>query len=322
MAALWTVAIPCAAALASDAELAGRARLGDKCAFAALVVRHGDAARRLAGRVLDDPDLAHDAGQEAIVVALVSLDRLAKPGSFGPWLCGIALNVARGWLQESRRVGPLTGGDLADPAPGPEELAETAVLADRVRGAIADLAPGQREAVLLFYLQGLSHREVAAELGITLGAVKSRLHQARAALASRLSPIVEEEAVMTNIRAPGPTWVDVSIAGIRRPAGDDASTKLHTVILKEAGGERELPIGVLAAAAESLAVILESVEMPRPMTHSSPSVSSMPQVRTSARCESHNSLKAASTRSSSSTVQPDVKRWTPDQVTPSASPAS
>lgn len=146
-------------------------------------------------------------------------------------------------------------------------LAETAVLAQRVRHAIADLAPGQREAILLFYLQGLSHREVAAELGISPGAVKSRLHQARGALAPQLSRLVEEEPVMTSIWPTEPSWVDVSIAGICRPAGDDAATKIHTVILTETRGGRELPIGMLASAAVSLAVILESVEMPRPMTH-------------------------------------------------------
>jgi bifunctional DNase/RNase len=72
--------------------------------------------------------------------------------------------------------------------------------------------------------------------------------------------------VSTSSQAAGPVWIDVSIAGIRRPAGD-ADTKVPTVILKEADGERELPIGVLAASAVSLAVILESVDMPRPMTH-------------------------------------------------------
>jgi len=45
---------------------------------------------------------------------------------------------------------------------------------------IAALADGQQDAVRLFYLQGLSHREVAEELGISVGAVKARLHQARA----------------------------------------------------------------------------------------------------------------------------------------------
>src|SRR6202041_3415151 len=82
---------------------------------------------------------------------------------------------------------------------GPDELAELADIADRVRAAIAELADGQRDAVFLFYLQGLSHREVAAELGISVGAVKARLHQARAALAPRLPPLVDiqEETPMT-----------------------------------------------------------------------------------------------------------------------------
>lgn len=241
-----------------------------------LVLRYGGIARFLAERVLRDPDLARDASQEAVVVALVSLDRLARPASFGPWLCGIALNVARRWLMETRRIGHLPDVDPADQSPGPDELAESAVLADRVRRAVAELAPGQRAAVLLFYLKGLSHREVAAELGISVGAVKSRLHQARGALVPRLSGLVEnnvdvkvekEGTTMSDSRPTEPRWVDVSIAGIRRPEGDDAEAAIHVVVLREAEGVRELPVGVLPTAATSLAVILESVEMPRPMTH-------------------------------------------------------
>ena len=62
-----------------------------------------------------------------------------------------------------------------------KKIAEIADLARRVRDAVTALPSGQRDAVLLFYLQGLSHREVAAEPGISAGAVKARLHQARAA---------------------------------------------------------------------------------------------------------------------------------------------
>jgi len=71
---------------------------------------------------------------------------------------------------------------LADDAASPDELVEAAEMAAAVRHAIAGLADGQRDAVLLFYLHGLTHREVAAELAISVGAVKSRLHQARTAL--------------------------------------------------------------------------------------------------------------------------------------------
>ena len=72
---------PLRRAVPPDIELTERARLGDKDAFAALVTRHGDTARRLAERVLGDHDMADDACQEAIMVAMLSLDRLSKPGS-------------------------------------------------------------------------------------------------------------------------------------------------------------------------------------------------------------------------------------------------
>jgi RNA polymerase sigma-70 factor (ECF subfamily) len=54
-------------------------------------------------------------------------------------------------------------------------VAESAEVSARVRDAIAALPNGQRDAVRLFYLHGLSHAEVAEELGVSVGAVKSRL---------------------------------------------------------------------------------------------------------------------------------------------------
>jgi RNA polymerase sigma factor (sigma-70 family) len=176
----------------SDDELVASAGNGDKHAFAELVGRHRATAHSLAQRMLHDPDLAGDAVQEAVVVALVSLPRLRSADRFGSWLCGITLNVARRWLRELRALRVTSDLDPADDGPRPDEAAEATVLAERVREAIAALAPGQRDAVLLFYLQGLSHREVAAELAISVGAVKARLHQARTALAPRLAEEIKE----------------------------------------------------------------------------------------------------------------------------------
>lgn len=251
---------------ASDADLVRRARAGDKEAFAVLVVRHSGTARVLAARVLDDPELVADVVQEAVVTALLSLDRLQRPEAFRPWLCGIALNVARRWRRATRRATPLQGTQPVDPAPGPLEVAETADITRRVRQAIAELAAGQRQAVWLFYLQGLSHREVAAELGISVGAVKARLYQARAVLAPRLSPLAERSLPVSASRPTEPTWIDARIAGVRRP-DDESYRNIDTVVLQEAAGDRELPIGVLSSSGIALAVILQSIEMPRPMTH-------------------------------------------------------
>jgi RNA polymerase sigma factor (sigma-70 family) len=177
----------------SDADLVGEALCGIREALAELVRRHWDTAVFLTARVLGSQELARDAAQEAAVAALTDLGRLRSPDRFGAWYCGIALNVSRRWLRHLR---PEVPGELADRAaasPGPAEAAESADVAARVRGAVAALPNGQQDAVLLFYLQGMSHREVAGELGISVGAVKSRLHQARAALAPVLAPIAERE---------------------------------------------------------------------------------------------------------------------------------
>jgi RNA polymerase sigma factor (sigma-70 family) len=240
---------------------------GDKGAFAELLVRHRGTAQLLAARVLRDDDLARDATQEAAAVAFVSLARLRSPERFGAWLCGIALNVARRWRRELREHRPAAELELVAQEPGPAEAVESVLSGERVRRAVAFLAPGQREAVLLFYLQGLSHREVAAELGITVGAVKARLHQARRALVPRLAPEIEPdmEEMTTMTTTTDRHRVDVTIAGVH--AGeDDPLRRPHVVVLRDAAG-RQVPIWIGPAEATALAISLESREMPRPMTY-------------------------------------------------------
>jgi RNA polymerase sigma factor (sigma-70 family) len=256
---------------ASDADLVGGALLGAREPFAELVRRYQTTATALAARVLGSEDLARDAVQEAAVTAMTGLDRLHSADRFGPWFCGITLNIARRWLRQLRSEWAAARPDRARDAAGPDELAELADLAARVRAAIAELADGQREAVLLFYLQGLSHREVAAELRISIGAVKSRLHQARVALAPRLAPLIDiQEDTAMSATASAPDWVDVTVTAVRRAPGDDLLASKHIMVLEAAGaaGERgRLPIWIGPAEAVALALTLEAVETPRPLTY-------------------------------------------------------
>ena len=241
--------------------------------MAELLRRHGDTAVALAARVLGSPDLARDAVQEAAVAAMTDLGRLRSPERFGAWFCGITLNVARRWLRQLRPEVTGLSVDLPAAGPGPAEAAEAADTAARVREAIGSLADGQRHAVRLFYLQGLSHREVAAELGISVGAVKARLHQARAALAPKLSPLREaqEEDTVTEGTAGTPAgttrWAEVRVAEIRRSEEEDPRARKHVMILAEVGGDRTLPIWIGPAEATVLALALESVETPRPFPY-------------------------------------------------------
>jgi RNA polymerase sigma factor (sigma-70 family) len=229
----------------SDAVLVRRARGGDRAAFAELVERHYATlvacCRRMVG------DAAHDAAQDAVVTALLSLDRLRDDEKFGAWLVGIGLNACRAML----RVRPSTWRQLSHvEGLTPYEVVCARELSALVRAAIAELPRGQREAVTLFYLAGLTQAEAAEHLGIPPGAVKTRLHKARASLCVRLEPLRRERHMP----------VEMQVTDVRR-AGE-------RYILMLEGDGRELKIWVGPAEAYAIVAMLEQVELPRPMTHS------------------------------------------------------
>lgn len=254
---------------ASDGELVAAARSGDRGAFAELVQRHRPMVNAVCRRMLEDPVLAEDAAQEAIVVALVNLDRLRRAERFGSWLAGIGLNLCRRWLRHRSEAAwswealhgggwvPWPTGAAADLA----QLAEKDDLVVRVRRAVAALPPGQRGAVVGYYLLGLPQWEVARRLGTSVGAVKTRLHKARATLRQRLLDLWEERP-MTDICSPVPMGVaDVCQLDAEGPLDQ------YVVLLAEVGGDRQLPIWVGEPEATALAFALQQVELPRPMTY-------------------------------------------------------
>jgi RNA polymerase sigma factor (sigma-70 family) len=258
----------CSVSDVSDAQLVADARCGDKRAFSELVARHRGLAQAVCRRLVRDPMATDDVVQEAVVVALVSIGRLGAPERFRAWLCGITLNVARRWLRVERgpMLAPLSEDteSVRDPAAGPEDHAVQRDIAFRVRNAVAHLASGQRDAVMLFYLEGLTHHEAAAELGISVNAVKARLHQARAALAPKIAALDEHQEAQS--MTPTADWVDMRIAEVRR--GDNTGTITpHVVVLHDESGKRRLPIWTAAPEAIALALNLDSVDMPRPMTY-------------------------------------------------------
>jgi RNA polymerase sigma-70 factor (ECF subfamily) len=234
-----------------DACLVGAARSGDRAAFAALIERHWPLLVASCRRMLGRRDQADEAAQEAVLQAMLGLGRLREPERFGSWLVGIGLNVCRHLL---RRRPPVW---LLPEAPAdPGELAEAAETAARVRAAVAALPAGQRRAVTLFYLAGLSQREVAAVLGVDASAVKARLHKARRTLRERLVEF-SKEAEMTQDDLVEVRVVDV----VRRDAK-------NVVVLEELGGTRRLNLWIGPYEADFLAVHLEDLEMIRPLTYS------------------------------------------------------
>lgn len=253
----------------SDAALVQAARAGDRGALAELLRRHRAMLLSLCRRALGDDDLAEDAAQEAALGALVGLDGLRQPESFGAWLAGIGLNVCRRWLRQRHPAmwswEAVAGGVqwklTLEVGPDPAEEALASDLARRVRRAVSELPPGQRQAVALMYFAGMTHAEVAAELGIPVSAVKTRLHKGRAALRPRLSTLWRYE--MPNDTE---TLVPMEPREVVRVKGEQGAPG-YVVVLAEVGGERVLPIWIGETEAVWLALAIEGAEFPRPGTY-------------------------------------------------------
>jgi RNA polymerase sigma factor (sigma-70 family) len=203
-------------------------------------------ARRLVG------DEADDVVQEAVLRAFLSLSSLRDPDRFEAWLCGIALNVAKMRLRRAA----IEARVLAAAASNNLLLAqEDRDLLDAVRDALDVLPPGQRDVVLMHYIDGLSCDEIAALLGSTPGAVRVRLHRARAQLRRELEPVepIPEEEPMVEM-----TLDDVLL--------ESEGKQDVVVILKERDGDRRLPIWIGLPEGAMLAYRLHDASPPRPMT--------------------------------------------------------
>lgn len=249
------------------------AREGDKASFAALFERHRAMLAALCRRALGAPGLVEDAVQEAALRAMLGIAHLRQPEQFGAWLGGIGLNVCRQWIRQHPRDiwswEDLAGGRVAaEPATDgedPADLAEESEVAERVRRAVSELPPGQRAAVVLFYLSGLTLAETAAQLGVRTGAVKTRLHKARGGLKQRLLDLWEErEESMAENTTSEP--VEVRVAEVRRiriGEGEGQRVQSH-VVLQEAGGTRSLTIWLGESEATAIALRLEGIEFSRP----------------------------------------------------------
>ncbi len=149
------------------------ARRGDAVAFERLVRQFQDAVAGVAlARLGPGPDV-EDVAQEAFLAAFRQLDEFGDPANFGPWVCGIARNLARQRLRDERPGATLSPDIEARGEPG------TSDMATGVMEAVSRLPERLCEPVTLFYINGYSSSEVAALLEIPSGTVRRRLHEAR-----------------------------------------------------------------------------------------------------------------------------------------------
>lgn len=168
----------------TDADAVQAVLAGRTDEYAVLVRRYQDVLYAHAVRMVDRPDDAADLVQRALVKGFERLDRCREPERVGGWLFRIVANECRDHLKSRRRkdvpVDRLPG--LPDPEARPEDEARRAEVRDRLAAALDRLDPEQREAFVLKHVDGRPYDEMSALLGVSVAALKMRVHRAREGL--------------------------------------------------------------------------------------------------------------------------------------------
>lgn len=182
----------------SEHALIRRARKGDGDAIEALIRAHQDALYAFMLRMSGRPDVAEDILQEAFVRVLKNLDRFDTRFRFSTWLFTIAKRLYVNSVQKHRPTydSDVVGDRQGDQASPGSNAARNETIANArtvVDFALAELAPHQREIILLFHQQCWPITEIAVYLDMPEGTVKSHLHRAR----KRMKKAIESSGVMT-----------------------------------------------------------------------------------------------------------------------------
>ena len=175
------------------AALVEQARSGDEEAFASLARAAGDRLLAIAYRILRDLGLAEDAVQQTLVLAWRELPQLRDVERFDAWLHRLLVNACYREIRNGRRWASNVRVLPVDGPAAPDDLLSV-VARDQLDRGFRRLPPEQRAVFVFHHYLGLTLPEVADQLGVPVGTVKSRLHYAtntlRAALEADLrSPI-------------------------------------------------------------------------------------------------------------------------------------
>ncbi len=161
-----------------DASLVRRAQGGDRLAFSALVERHYKLVHGCAWRRLGNRTDADDIAQDVMAKFGGAVFSLKEPGALRGFLLRLTVNAVSDFFRRRTRETRGTQAYMSDPSveegPGADEDSDAALWA-----AVRLLPEKQRDAVLLVYADGASHREAAEAMGCAESTVSYHVHEAR-----------------------------------------------------------------------------------------------------------------------------------------------
>lgn len=185
-----------------DAALLEALRAEDPAATEMLVDTYGDRVYRLTYRITGSNEDAEEATQDALWTAARKIASFKGESQFGSWLYRIAANAAYQKLRSRRAKGreialddvmPALDADglhfepMDDWAPRVDDNAVNGELRDVLEKAIEELPPDYRTALVMHDVEGMPNPDIAETLGISLPAVKSRVHRSRLFVRKKLA---------------------------------------------------------------------------------------------------------------------------------------
>ena len=176
--------------MATDPLTIRRAINGDEAALRALWVEHAPRIDAVVRRLVGDSDQAADIAQEVWIQIFRALPTWRGDSQFSTWAHRIAVNRTLNALRTVRRLAKLEVVMEDDTVAVDDDMDRT-FLAQSIDEAARKLSPGARTVFVLHDVEGYTHEEIAAELGITSGGSKSQLFKARAKLRRLLAHLVD-----------------------------------------------------------------------------------------------------------------------------------
>ncbi len=174
----------------SDGDIVRAVLDGDVEQYALLVRRYQHRYARYAAGMLGSLDAAEDAVQDAFIRAFENLARCREPDHFAGWFFLILRNRCFAERRRGKSLMPLES--TLDNYQAPDRSDRAMEIGDERRAierAVAELTPDQREVFVLRHVEGWSYEEIARQTGLSVAALKMRMHRGYERLRELLRPL-------------------------------------------------------------------------------------------------------------------------------------
>lgn len=177
-----------------ERALLAQAREGDKRAMERLIAAHYPAMYHLALRYTRDPERALDATQDSCVQVMRHLGQFRSEARFSSWMARIVINSARLRYRADRRLVPTAETswiEKAAPVPSPEANAADRELLKQVDSVLQDGRDGDYDLFVRRFVDGASIKSISDETGVSVPAIKTRVHRARNRLKAAFDDVIQ-----------------------------------------------------------------------------------------------------------------------------------